>query len=694
MFAGSPISVSGREHPMGIARRVEAAMSSLDATAGESVTGHISPSVELERPSPTLPATSLDATTGSAWRRGFAVPVVTTEAALYAICIAFAFTLRIWDVGSRAMHGDEAVHAWLAWNLFKGTGYAYDPVYHGPLQFPVTALFFFLFGVSNVSGRLMSVLFGTALVGLPYYLRHWMGRGSALCAAALIAIAPSFVYTSRLERDDMFTCLFAMTMAIALFSYVATRRPRYLYLGTASIALSLSAMENTYITLFIFGTFVLIVLFWEKAPKVQAAQRFLLKAGSIDRIAGWALGVYAVVLILAFALTVTTGWYLPVPLLLGIGLLGLVSRQVSWNVHASGETPFVDAVRSPSREQWLNALTIVVAILFLLFSTFGTNLHGIWDSSQGILNNGCSYNKFPLNPCRRDIVGGLFYWLSQHEVHRGGQPWFYYTLLFGLYEQIAVVFGLASIVWFARRPTLFTTFLTYWAVLAFGIYSWAGEKFPWLMVHSLLPFTLLAAMFIVEMLSRAGAVRWFAGAILAILVVLELHSMYEVNFVNGADPVEMMVYVQSAPDTPAVANNILSISNKVTGGDDLHVSIDTDDTWPFAWYLRDMPNVGYPSESQLLKPPFSTNPVIIVDDAHQAALAPLLKNQYVGRHYILRWWFPEDYKALTWSSAARDIVKPGTWNVVFKWLIERRPFGPKGNVSFYYYVKRGLVSPF
>jgi uncharacterized protein (TIGR03663 family) len=645
----------------------------------------------------TVPAMTLPRVGAS--RRAFSPPVVTMEQALYGLCIMVAFVLRIWDAGSRAMHGDEAVHAWLAWNLYKGTGYQYDPIYHGPLQFPVTALFYFLFGVSNLSARLMSILFGTALVGLPYFLRHWMGRTAALVAAALITLSPAFVYTSRLERDDMFSCLFAMTMVIAFFSFMRTHQIRYLYLGVASIALSLSAMENTYITLFIFGTFLLVAIFSERLFHIGALRGLVnlwSRTGDVSVVRLTVLVGFLVVLVLAFALTVATGLYLPVPLVLGLGLIALVSRQVTLQSQASGEAPFIAAVRAPHRQQWLNAATIVVAILFLLFSTFGTNLHGIWDSSQSLFNNHgqCSYNSFRLNPCRRDIIGGLFYWLSQHGVHRGGQPWFYYTLLFGLYEQIAVVFGIGAIVWFSRRPTIFTTFLTYWAVLAFGVYSWAGEKFPWLMVHSLLAFTLLSAMFIVQVFQRNSAVRWVSAAVLALLLVVELHNTYEVNFVNGADPVEMMVYVQSSPDTPKVANDILNISNKVTGGNDLHVTIDTADTWPFAWYLRGMPNVGYPGSPGLLSAPFSTNPVIIVDESHQAALYPKIKGTYAGHKYRLRWWFPEDYKALTWSALGNHIVNPGDWKVILQWFVQRRPFGDKQSVSFYYYVKRGLISPY
>ena len=44
----------------------------------------------------------------------------------------------------------------------------------------------------------------------------------------------------------------------------------------------------------------------------------------------------------------------------------------------------------------------------------------------------------------RGIWQGLYYWLQQQEVARGGQPLYYYLLLMPLYEQLVVVFGLAG----------------------------------------------------------------------------------------------------------------------------------------------------------------------------------------------------------------------------------------------------------
>lgn len=627
------------------------------------------------------------------------LPAVSREQALYLVLLAGGFLVRIWDVGSRAMHGDEAVHAWTAWNLFTGVGYQYDPVYHGPLQFLVTTVLFFLFGVSNTTGRLMAVLFGAALVVLPYFLRDRLGRVGALLGSAFIAFSPAFVYFSRFERNDIFTAFFAFTMAIALFGFVRSHQVRYFYLGAASIALSLAAKENTYITLFVFGSFILLTLLAEYSARRQIGK------DRLDRLAAltsgpvpfsW-MGGFAVLLGIAIVATVASGRVWPVPLVVALGLIALVLRQAAASVAVDRRSPFLEAVSSLGRSQWINGLTIIAAVLLLTYSTVGTNLNGIWDSAHAFFNlNGqaCAGNNFPLNPCRKDLIGGLFYWLSQDHVARGGQPWFYFTFLFGLYEQIAVVFGIGGIIYFLRKPSLFTTFLTFWAVVMFAIYSWAGEKFPWLMIHPLLPFLLLSSMFVAAVFRTRGAWRIVVAIILAGLSLLELHSTFEVNFVNGANPVEMMVYTQSAPDTPKVAADILNLSHKATLGPNLHVSIDSLDTWPFAWYLRDMPNVGYPSGSQLMQKPYVSNPVIIVDAGDQPALYPKIRHDYTGRRYHLRWWFPEDYKSLSWQSAASRAVNPGYWNVIWQWLIDRRPFGPRGSVDFYYYVKNNLVSPY
>lgn len=129
------------------------------------------------------------------------------------------------------------------------------------------------------------------------------------------------------------------------------------------------------------------------------------------------------------------------------------------------------------------------------------------------------------------FFGSLGYWMAQHGVERGSQPWYYYFLLVPLYEPIAVFFSLVGTVFFSwrgirwlrrrkaearythdaprlggfnvDRPVPFATFqpfliafMIWWLFGVTAIYSWAGEKMPWLMMHMARPAILLASLFL------------------------------------------------------------------------------------------------------------------------------------------------------------------------------------------------------
>lgn len=134
----------------------------------------------------------------------------------------------------------------------------------------------------------------------------------------------------------------------------------------------------------------------------------------------------------------------------------------------------------------------------------------------------------------RGIASGLFaslgYWMAQQGVARGGQPWYYYFLIIPLYEPIAVFFSLAAgiffswrgIRWLLRRrreartidrprlgafnvdrPVPFASFSSFlplftgwWILGAVALYSWAGEKMPWLTIHMVRPLIFFASMFL------------------------------------------------------------------------------------------------------------------------------------------------------------------------------------------------------
>ena len=129
---------------------------------------------------------------------------------------------RFWDLGSRALHHDESLHAYFSWLLATGEGYVHDPLMHGPFLFHFTALIYALFGDSDASSRFGPALFGVVLVALPILLRgpRHLGRWGALTASALILISPSLLYQSRYLRHDIFTVAGALFLLIAIVRYV------------------------------------------------------------------------------------------------------------------------------------------------------------------------------------------------------------------------------------------------------------------------------------------------------------------------------------------------------------------------------------------------------------------------------------------------------------------------------------------
>ncbi len=305
--------------------------------------------------------------------------------------------------------------------------------------------------------------------------------------------------------------------------------------------------------------------------------------------------------------------------------------------------PFLSVLLNISWVEWFVAFVVgwlIFAALFFIVP--GTNCQSVGACFQMGIGKG--------------IWQGLYYWLQQQQIARGGQPFYYYLLLIPLYEQLACVFGLIGLVYSLVRPTRFRLFLVWWFVASFGLYSWAGEKMPWLSIHILLPLMLLAAVALdwvvraiaplagqlaharllpssppawatrfslgfvgyderrgepaVQQPTSAGASpgfaatirrRWrptvgLAGALGAVLLLIPMiHSMLTLTQVDAANgPLEMMVYVQTTPDVDLVMSKITKADQALYGGrHELRIGVGTGEEWPFYWYLRDYTNVYY-----------------------------------------------------------------------------------------------------
>ena len=151
------------------------------------------------------------------------------------------------------MHYDEAIHLYYSWRLSNLDGFVHSPWMHGPFQIEVVALLLKLLGDSDVTARLAYVIFGTALVGMPYFLRNFLGRSGALLTGLMLAVSPSLLYFSRFGRNDIIMAVLAVSLFALLWHYINNPRNRYLYVTSAVLAIAFATKESAYIIALIFG---------------------------------------------------------------------------------------------------------------------------------------------------------------------------------------------------------------------------------------------------------------------------------------------------------------------------------------------------------------------------------------------------------------------------------------------------------
>ena len=315
------------------------------------------------------------------------------------------------------------------------------------------------------------------------------------------------------------------------------------------------------------------------------------------------------------------------------------------------------------------ALTFVL-IVFVFYTSFLTHLPGF----------------------RAAFTSSIEYWTSVHESQRVNQPWFYYLMFMGLYEPFALVFGVVALVRARGARHLLPFVLCVWIVVTWIVYSAAGEKAPWLVLHLLWPPMLLASWWVGRWFDEARpfisrlAVGLLSVALLFWTVWFAIPATYE----RGSVPNDMVVYVQTTPDVRDVAAIADEAARRTGQGFKLPILIDNAFAWPTVWYLRDYKAALYTKNLTLEE---AREAQIVLMSPTSADALGIQLPEYVGRQMKLRWWFPEHaYK--TWDAGFLGdfLADPEARSSFLHWLLTREePPVPKGSYDFVMYVRTDLL---
>ncbi len=425
----------------------------------------------------------------------FNFPIFTIEKLLFATILIIAIFTRFYNLEARVMSHDETSHTYFSWLYFKGNGYQHDPVTHGPLQFHLVALSYFLFGDSDTTARIPAALFSIAAVAFMWAYRRYLGRAGALIAALLLTISPYMLYYGRYVRNEAFVAFWAVVMLWSMLRYMDTGKHKYLYIFTAVVVLHFTTKETSFIysaqALLFLAIYLIIRLVRRKWDSDQDRSRFLYATGLSIVLLAIGLGIkylagkssapeqplssvfsaippaVPIVLIVVGLLAAVAAIYLAITrfglkrirqehtfdLLMVLGTL-VLPQLSAFGINAFGWTVPVNAseVRALTVTDLLHMALVVVPI-FAISIVLGL----WWNRRQWLLNAGIWYSIYIVLYTSMftnveagfftGLVGSLGYWLAQQGVNRGDQPIYYYALIqVPMYEFLPAIGSIIGIV--------------------------------------------------------------------------------------------------------------------------------------------------------------------------------------------------------------------------------------------------------
>src|SRR5687768_12390832 len=176
-----------------------------------------------------------------------ALPALTNEVAIFAGLILLAIITRFYNLGARVMSHDESLHTYFSWLLYRGQGYQHTPMMHGPWQFHLIALSYFLFGASDFTARIPAALFSIATIWMVWHWRRYLGKWGAIVAGLMMVISPFMLFYGRYVREDVYAGFSGVVLLYAILRYFDTGQRKYLFGVTIALIIHFLDKESSFI---------------------------------------------------------------------------------------------------------------------------------------------------------------------------------------------------------------------------------------------------------------------------------------------------------------------------------------------------------------------------------------------------------------------------------------------------------------
>jgi uncharacterized protein (TIGR03663 family) len=177
---------------------------------------------------------------GRRWRRA----VLAHPRRALAVVTLVALALRLWGLGARSFHWDEARVGYWTLRYLETGEFFYRPIVHGPFLQILNRHVFALVGATDASARLVVALLGGLLPASVWLLRDRLSPGELLATGTFLAVNPLLLYYSRFMRADVPLAVFAFVAVACGVRALDTGRSRYLLAAALAAGLATTTKEN------------------------------------------------------------------------------------------------------------------------------------------------------------------------------------------------------------------------------------------------------------------------------------------------------------------------------------------------------------------------------------------------------------------------------------------------------------------
>lgn len=424
-------------------------------------------------------------------------PKLSIENIIIILIIFLAIISRFYMLGARVMSHDEVNHVVPSWDLATGKGYIQDPITHGPLQFHLIALSYFMFGDSDFTSRIPAAVASIAAVVLVLLLfKRYLGKWGHLIGGVLFLISPFLLFYGRYTRNEGLIELIAVLMIYATMRYLDRGDHLSLILLTIAHALNFTAKETAYIYMAILLLFLalqfLSEVIRERWQTPQNRQVFvILTVVAIGLLLGGIILGYVnakqnptnelgeAISQSSSNLGLLASFSVIVSLLIGIAVIYVLVKGIGLNairhlrsfdlliLNGTIILPLLAAFPinilgtllkrnwSPTDYSTVGMIRIGIALLF--FGAIASVIGFWWNRKLWLKNMAIFWGIFIVfyttfftngKGFFTGIVGSLGYWLEQQAVNRGTQPLYYYGLLqMPFYEFLPILGFLIAIIY-------------------------------------------------------------------------------------------------------------------------------------------------------------------------------------------------------------------------------------------------------